>query len=362
MDPDATPRVDADIRRASTLPAAFYRSRDAFEAVRERVFARSWQWLGHEADVTASSARPVTLLPGLLDEPLVLARDAGGSLRCLSNVCTHRGNLVCTEAGPCSHLRCGYHGRRFRLDGRFEFMPEFAGAEGFPSAADDLPSVPLASFGGLLFASLAPETPFDAWIDPVRGRVGHLPFDELRLDPSRSRDYEVAANWALYVDNYLEGFHVPYVHPGLAERLDYASYAVELFPHSSLQLGVARPGEPTFEVPPGSPDAGRAVGAYYLWLHPSTMLNLYPWGLSLNVVLPLDVDRTRVSVLAYVWRPELLDRGPGAELDRVEQEDEAVVEQVQRGIRSRLYTRGRYSPAREPAVHHFHRLLQASLD
>jgi choline monooxygenase len=99
------------------------------------------------------------------------------------------------------------------------------------------------------------------------------------------------------------------------------------------------------------------VAAYYWWLFPNTMFNIYPWGLSINVVRPLAVDRTRVSFIAYVWDDSKLDQGAGSSLDRVEREDEAVVEAVQKGIRSRLYNRGRYSPKRETGTHHFHRLL-----
>jgi choline monooxygenase len=99
------------------------------------------------------------------------------------------------------------------------------------------------------------------------------------------------------------------------------------------------------------------VAAYYCWLFPSTMFNVYPWGVSVNVVTPLAVDRTRVSFLPFVWDAAKRDAGAGAGLDRVEREDEAIVESVQRGVRSRLYDRGRYSPAREGGVHHFHRLL-----
>ncbi|HVS01981.1 MAG TPA: SRPBCC family protein, partial [Thermoanaerobaculia bacterium] len=111
----------------------------------------------------------------------------------------------------------------------------------------------------------------------------------------------------------------------------------------------------------GSPDAGTRVAAYYFWVFPNLMLNVYPWGLSINVVRPLAVGRTRVSFLSWVWRPEKLASGAGAALDRVEREDEEVVECVQRGVRSRLYRRGRYSPTREQGVHHFHRLVAAAL-
>ena len=109
-------------------------------------------------------------------------------------------------------------------------------------------------------------------------------------------------------------------------------------------------------------EAAEQIGGYYVFLVPNLMLNFYAWGLSVNVVRPLAPDRTKVSYLTYVADESRLDRGAGAALDRVEREDEAVVEAVQRGIGSRLYERGRYSPTREQGVHHFHRLLAAALD
>ncbi|HSN86112.1 MAG TPA: aromatic ring-hydroxylating dioxygenase subunit alpha [Thermoanaerobaculia bacterium] len=354
--------IDEDIRRAETLPAEVYRDPRYFALARERVFARSWQWVADtDAVRVPGQVWPVTLLDGVLDEPLLLTRTAEDELRCVSNVCTHRGTLVCEAPGVLPALRCRYHGRRFALDGRFLSMPEFSGAEGFPSERDHLRQVPFATWGKMIFASLDPVIPFAELIAEMDARVGFLPLREAVLDPSRSRDYLVRANWALYCDNFLEGFHIPYVHAALADALDYGEYRTELFPWSNLQLGVASGADDVFDLPPGHPDAGLRVAAWYFWLFPNTMVNVYPWGISLNVVRPLAPDRTRVSFLSYVWDPERLDRGAGAGLDRVEREDEAVVESVQRGVRSRIYRRGRYSPAREAGVHHFHRLLQRFL-
>ncbi|HJX28020.1 MAG TPA: aromatic ring-hydroxylating dioxygenase subunit alpha [Thermoanaerobaculia bacterium] len=354
--------IDEDIRRAETLPAEVYRDPRYFALARERVFARSWQWVADtDAMRVPGQVLPVTLLEGVLDEPLLFTRSAEDEVRCLSNVCTHRGTLVCEAAGVLPALRCRYHGRRFALDGRFLSMPEFSAAEGFPSGRDHLRQVPFATWGKLVFAALDPAIPFSELIAEMDARVGFLPLREAVLDPSRSRDYLVRANWALYCDNYLEGFHIPYVHAALADALDYGEYRTELFPWSNLQLGVASGADDVFDLPPGHPDAGLRVAAWYFWLFPNTMVNVYPWGISLNVVRPLAPDRTRVSFLSYVWDPERLDRGAGAGLDRVEREDEAVVESVQRGVRSRIYHRGRYSPAREAGVHHFHRLLQRFL-
>ena len=354
--------IAADIRRAATLPGEFYRDDQVFEALRERVFARSWQWIGHESDLAAESAMPLVLLEGCLDIPLVLTRDQKGELRCLSNVCTHRGNLIATVPGGCKTLRCRYHGRRFQLNGKFDSMPEFEGALDFPSEADDLPQLPLESSLGFLFTSLEPAAPLHSLVAELEAHIGHLPVAEARLDPARSRDYTFNANWALYLDNFLEGFHVPFVHPGLTESLDYDSYRTELFPLASLQVGAAKGAGPLIELRSGATPSGEEVAAAYFWLYPNTMFNVYPWGISVNVVQPLAIDRTRVSFYSYVWNSALLEAGAGGALDQVELEDETVVEQVQRGIRSRLYRRGRYSPTRETAVHHFHRLLTSALE
>jgi choline monooxygenase len=350
--------IDADIRVASTLPARVYADPALFALQRERVFARTWQYAGHDDLVSvAGQVFPFTLLPGALDEPLLLTRDAEDRLHCLSNVCTHRGTIVVAGAGHLQQLRCRYHGRRFSLDGTFHSMPEFEGTANFPSKADDLPPVSLAQLERFLMVALAPAMPFDDVAAPLRARLAGLPFADLVYDAGSARDYLVEANWALYVDNYLEGFHIPYVHSSLATTLDYGAYAVELERFAVLQLGIAKPGERAFALPAGHRDADRAIAAYYVWLFPTTMLNVYPWGVSVNVVTPLAVDRTRVSFLPFVWDENARTDGAGSGLDRVEREDEAIVEAVQRGVRSRLYDRGRYSPAREAGVHRFHRLL-----
>lgn len=362
---DRTFELDADIAKAQTPPGWFYNDAGVYERAKERVLRRSWQLVAEREQVKVpGQVFPFTLLEGSLDEPLLLTRDQKDVVRCMSNVCTHRGTILCPHAGHEKALVCRYHGRRFDLDGTMRHMPEFEGVAGFPSESDNLKRVEFGSWGGdgkLIFASLDPVVPLEEWLRPVQERCGWLPLHEFRFDAGRSRDYLVNANWMLYIDNYLEGFHIPFVHAGLNQALDYGEYTTELYPRCNLQLGVGKSGDVCFDLPASSPDRGRRIAAYYWWLFPNTMLNFYPWGLSVNVVRPLGAERTRVSFLAYVWDESKLDAGAGAGLDRVEREDEAVVEAVQRGLKSRLYLRGRYSPTRETGVHHFHRLMCAGL-
>ena len=269
---------------------------------------------------------------------------------------------MCEQPSTSLGLRCPYHGRKFRLDGTCVGSPEFETLPDFPAQRDHLRSVPLEHWGQQHFAAIAPRVPFGAWIGPLRERFSWLPLERARLVPERSRDYVVRANWALYCENYLEGLHVPFVHQGLAQAIEYASYSTELWPIGALQIARAQPGEDAFEPVPGAPEPGQRTAGYYVFLFPTTMLNFYPWGLSLNAVQPLGVDRTRILFRSYAWDTARLDAGASRDLDSVEMEDERVVECVQAGMRSRLRLPGRYSPTRETGVHQFHRLLQASLE
>ena len=117
--------VDSDIKVAETLPAEFYRSQAVFEAIKENVFVKTWQFIGDENLVPfTQTVHPFILLDNYITEPLVLSRDDEDSIKCFSNVCTHRGNIVVNNPGKMKQLRCMYHGRRFGLDGTFKSMPE----------------------------------------------------------------------------------------------------------------------------------------------------------------------------------------------------------------------------------------------
>lgn len=350
--------IHPEIAQAKTITTDFYLDQKYFKESKEKIFAHSWHLVGDADQVKDSGwVTPVDLLDGFLNEPLLLSRDKQGKLHCLSNVCTHRGNLLVEKPCKLSDIRCKYHGRRFHLNGDFLSMPEFKEVKDFPAEVDNLTNLPIHQWGKLLFSTLSNKIPAEAFFDDMAKRVGWMPLNEFVFHPELSKDYLIDAHWALYCENYLEGFHIPFVHAGLNSVIDYGNYHVELFKYSNLQLGVAKEGELVFDLPASSPDYGKNIAGYYFWVFPNMMFNFYPWGLSVNIIKPISIHKTKVSFLSYVWDESKLRQGAGADLHKVELEDEDVVQNVQKGVRSRFYKYGRYSVTREMGTHHFHRLI-----
>lgn len=329
----------------------------AWPALTERVLARSWHVIARIDEVPPGSVHPVTLLPGVLDEPILLVREfpsqnadsgAGGdtstdhpNIRAFANVCTHRSARLCTAPGAITTIRCPYHGRQFGLDGRCKSAPGF---ETF-SPEDNLAPVAVATWGPLIFVSIDPAMPFaelfpSEILDPLWNPASVH-------DPAGDCTYDVEANFLLWCENFLEGFHIPFVHPGLNRAIDWRTYETRLYGWSSLQLAPSETG-PKVELD------GRPYAGAYVALFPTTALNFYPWGLSLNIVEPLSAARTRVRYQRFVHRPDLLNTGAGAGLDTIEAEDDHIVAEVQRGVQSRLARPGRYADRWESGVAHFH--------
>ena len=350
--------INPDISRAHTLSSKFYTDERYFHQSKEKIFARSWQFIGTTEEI--GNLKPFTILEDFLDEPILFSKDSTDNLHCLTNVCTHRGNILVENDCLQDGIRCRYHGRRFALDGKFLSMPEFADVKDFPSKKDDLTKIPFGVWQKFLFASINPSATFEIFTAEMRHRIAWFDFDKLSLVSARG--YEVKAHWALYCENYLEGFHIPFVHQALNETIDFGSYTTETFRFSSLQTGISKTDEDAFDLPEGAPDFGKNIAAYYFFMFPNLMFNFYPWGLSVNIVKPVNPEQTKVSFLTFICDETRRTKGAGADLHKVELEDEAIVENVQKGVKSRFYESSRYSPKREQGTHHFHRLIAEFMD
>ena len=356
--------IDPQIEKAVTYDKSFYSSDEVWESSKERIFVHSWQYLGRKNDLFTPSAKavPVTLLPHYIDEPLLLTQSDDHRLVCLSNVCTHRAFILIHEATDSSKLVCKYHGRRFDLEGKMEFMPEFKEVEDFPRPCDHLHKLPLFEWKGFLFTALQPSLDISRIFSEINERLGFLDIKNWRYAPEYDKIYNVRAHWALYVDNFLEGFHIPFVHNTLGAMIDYGTYKTQCFDWHNLQIGYSRGDTPYFDLPEGHPDSGHKVTAWYYWIFPNFMLNVYPWGLQINVVLPYRKDFTKVLFYHYIGDEQLWESMQGENVaDKTQREDEWVVEGVNRGIKSRFYRNGRFSPTREQGVHHFHQLLEKTM-
>jgi len=294
---------EEDITRSGTLSPDYYFSNVIWEDVRERVFTRSWLFIGRQTEMLSGDVNlyPFSLIEDYLDEPLLLSKESD-EVKCLSNVCTHRAFLLSHEPSCSKKIVCKYHGRKFTLDGKFESMPEFKEAKDFPRSCDDLAVLPIKLWRDFIFTGLDPAIDLNPILKEMDERLSFMPKEKFRFVPELSKTYEVNAHWALYVENYLEGFHIPFVHDTLNGMLDYSSYQTECSSHLVLQTGyAAKKSEDCFDLPVGHPDHGRRVTGYYYWLFPNLMFNFYPWGLQVNVVRPVSKEMCRVDFTYYIY-------------------------------------------------------------
>ena len=355
--------VKRDIKIAETLPKRFYKDPEILREVKEKIFVKSWQYIGHEEIMSVNiNLYPFNFLDNFINEPLLLVRDSSDNLKCLSNVCTHRANILIDNPCEAKGIRCNYHGRKFDLKGNFQSMPDFEEIKNFPRDCENLKTFPISNIGPFLFTSLEPEFDIKSVFDEISNRLSFFNFHSLEKRTDLSVDHLVNANWAIYCENYLDPFHIPFVHKDLTRVLDIDKYGMEIYENYNLQVGYASDGEEFFNLPEDHPDYGNKISAYYYWIYPNIMLNFYPWGLSINVITPIDINRTKVSFIQFMLDESKYDSGAGGLIDKVEREDEYVVEQVSKGLESRYYNTGRFSPTKEITIHQFHRLISESLN
>jgi choline monooxygenase len=350
---------DATLDRAYTIPAPWYLDERIAELERERVFARNWIAVGRTDQVATPGDFFTVELAG---EPLVVVRGTDGELRAFFNVCRHHAAAVVTAAyGTAQHLRCPYHGWTYGLDGTLKGTPEFAGVCDFDRSANGLVPVRVSVWEQFVFVALGGETrPLMSWLGDLPERVAPLALGTMHFFERRT--YTLACNWKVYIDNYLDGgYHVPHLHKGLNSVLDYKEYTVENSERYSLQSS------PMVGSQEHASFAATRTGdrAYYYWLYPNFMINIYEGVMDTNLVLPLAPDKCRVQFdffFADVSENQAeYNRESVAVSDRVQEEDVDICESVQRGLRSRAYGAGRLSVRRECGEHLFHRLLAKDL-
>jgi choline monooxygenase len=361
--------VNEQIECAHTLASRFYTDPAMLDIEKARIFRRTWQLvgtLGHACGEISGVKRTIAdpesfFTTDVAGEPIIVVRDKQGTLRAFSNVCRHRAGPIALGSGCKNVLRCAYHGWTYTLDGRLIGTPDVDGVEFFDRSTMGMVPLRLETWEQFIFVN------FDQGAEPLSAYLGDIPeqargfqFDGLHF--AERRDYVIHCNWKMYVDNYLEGYHIPIAHPGLMREIDYAQYRTDTFRYHSQQFAPIRAMKPE--------DAGERLyapgsgvqEALYFWIFPNLMLNIYPDNVQTNLIVPVSHDKT-LTIFEWFFHDAASEKVQErmkkaiAFGDEVQQEDIGLCENVQRGLRSATYDRGRYSVKRENGVHHFHMLL-----
>jgi phenylpropionate dioxygenase-like ring-hydroxylating dioxygenase large terminal subunit len=341
----------------STLPWSWYSDPELLRREQELIFRRAWQYAG-PAEHVASPGDFFTCRVG--DVPVLVVRDREDLLHAFLNVCRHRGSIVVEGRGNRETLQCPYHAWTYGLDGRLRAAPRAKQEPGLDTGDICLYELLVETWGPLVFVCPDPEAP------PLAEMLGSLPdavaAGGIEIDRLRFRQRsasELACNWKIAIENYLECYHCAVAHPGFSAVVDVspAAYRLETHARSSSQFGPLRPGR----------EGGAVAEGQFHWLWPVTKLYAMPGlqNLAAGPVAPLGPERTS-TYLDYFF----VEDGPETEAeieeliafdDQVGVEDRALVESVQAGVRSGLIDEGRLMPESEKLIAHFQGLVREAL-
>ena len=356
--------LGAALAAGATLPAGWYADPAIQRLEGERSFARSWQYAGR-ADLVA---KPGDFFAGFADGiPVVVVRDGEGGLHALVNVCRHRGHLVAEGAGNRKALQCPYHAWTYDLDGTLRKAPRSEREEGFDKDGFSLLPVAVGAWGPLVFVNPdADAGPLAAALGPLPGLVAESGLDLDRLRFRVRNDWEIACNWKIAVENYLECYHCAVAHPGFSKVIDVGADEYELRADGlvSSQFGTVRDSATKNGKRAYLADSDVKQAQYHM-LWPNFTLNIDPGpgNMSVDVTRPAGPD-TCVGSTEYFFYEEVSDETAEQMMEfanQVGREDASLVASVQVGLSSAMIPHGRLLTSSEHLIQHFQRLVHEAL-
>ena len=325
---------------ATTLPSSAYRDPGVYEHERRAVWRDEWLLFCPAAHVAERGRYVAADVAGYA---VFVATAPDGELHGFHNVCPHRaGVIVWPGEGTAGNLVCRYHGWAFGWDGALRSPRDFGDDPGLCADDHALRRIHVERWRSFVFVHLGePATPLTEAIEPFAAACERFDLDQYL--PVHRMVRNLRCNWKTYADNYLEGYHVPLLHPSLNRTLDMSTYRVDV-PH------------PSFCAHSANTAAGSPSGGAWLFRFPNFALNVYADGMNVERIMPVGHDRTQV-VYDYFARP-----GDGSSRDPVDieamvkmsnvvlDEDQAICEAVQHNLDAGVYETGRLSPRHEGAL------------
>jgi choline monooxygenase len=364
-------RVSAPIEAARGLPGWMFNDPELYALEQRRIFARTWVCVGAEDDVPrVGDVVPIEVA----GRPLFLVRDESGYLRCFHNICSHRGAMLVTEAGRRKVVACPYHSWTYGLDGSLLKTPHICGQDRHDSPSLDkslngLKPVRCATWARLVFVNLDPLAPsLEEQLAPLIERWKD--FDFSLLQPGTREDFVLPANWKLGIENFVERYHLPWVHPQL-NGFSGIDHSYEIFGHGFVGVGSRRvmPPRPHGPLPsfPGLPPAAAERGEYPA-LFPNVMLGLHADFLFAYVLTPDGPHRTKERLYFFFVGEESRDprydeakRAMHDLFAGINREDMDIVARLHRGCSSPAMPGAVFSPVFEQTSLSFQRMVAEQL-
>ena len=342
------------IENQFTIPSKWYFENSYLEREKTEIFLKEWQLVGSRTQIRNPGE---ILLAEVADNPIIVICQKDNTLKAFYNVCQHRGGPLAYENCSVSKLQCKYHGWVYELNGNLK------NARGFNKTelnVEDfgLKPIHVTEWMGQVFVNLS-NSPQDLHrhIDEIKTLTSPIDFSDYVFKFRES--YQIKCNWKVYMDNFLEGFHIPFVHPELNKVIDYKSYKTEVYERFSLQWCPL-----DSELSPyGKSANSKENKAFYFTIFPNIILNIAPGRLQTNIVEPKNSKTCVVHFDYHFDNPEKADIEKDSEFsEMVQQEDILICENVQKGLESKGYDRGKLSPLNEQGVFHFQSLVKSSLN
>jgi choline monooxygenase len=355
---------DPDPARSWSLRAEAYTERRWADADVAGILARSWQWICHVEGLRDPGSYVSAIVAGM---PVAVVRGRDGELRAFYNVCKHRAHELLSGSGTTRNIVCPYHAWTYGLDGNLKAARRADRMESFDMGEVCLDPVLVEEFGGMVYVNLdSAATPLGEQAADLAEEIAFWAPDVAALTHAKRLSYDVATNWKNVIDNFLECYHCHIAHKEFVDLVDMDTYEVRT--HGIWSSHFAEAGKhanAAYDV------SGASVTEHAVWwLWPNTCLLRYPGRGNFMVfqVVPDGPERTLETWDFYLEGTEL-DEAEKESVryidDVLQQQDIALVESVQRGMRTPAFDQGRivFDPARagsglsEHGVHHFHGLV-----